>query len=217
MDSDGLYEGIVERTINELLIRTDIPRVRRDIVDTIKRKWLEGLKNPRSEGEERGFVGDSNPVDRSKYLADAVKPLDQSIPEVYEAQSDDEFADEFGDAEFVYATQAGKKIAESTQPKPVAILPVPSTTRPEKETPKAEKVNVEELPDSLSDPEYDSIPEPRDCRIRIYGQTEVCESVEGPRRSDSRWMVTVLNGFVKIDDKEILFRTANQTVSHLYQ
>ena len=217
MDSDGLYEGIVERTVNELLNRTDIPRVRRDIVDTIKRKWLEGLKNPRDEGEERRFVGDSQPVHRSKYLNDAAKPHAQPIVPPPEAQSDDEFADEFGDAEFVHATQAGKKIAESTQPQSVIMLPVPSPTRPEKETPKTVIVNVEELPDSLLDPEYDSIPEPSDCKIRIYGQTEVCESVEGPRRSDSRWMITVLNGFVKVDDKEILFRTANQTVSHLYQ
>jgi hypothetical protein len=80
-------------------------------------------------------------------------------------------------------------------------------------------LNSEELDETLADADYDDIPEPIDCSIRVFGQTEVCESIAGPKRSDSRWMTTVLNGFLRDikSGEEIPFRTANQTMPHLDQ
>ena len=221
-----MFRTIIERAIEAIAKDSEIPRVRRDVLDTIKRKWSTSLEtdpSDRSGNNKSHMNSDPTKVDRSKYLA-LLNP-DQSVPPSPEpaiASEEDEFADEFGDAEFVHATEAGRKIADSVA-KSSGLAMAESSNDVNKPRAKRDAgltiVNAEPLPDSLADPEYDAILEPSDCDVRIFGQTEICESVEGPRRSDSRWMVTVLNGFVKRkgSKEEILFRTANQTLTHLYQ
>jgi len=180
----------------------------------------------------------SNPqavVNRAKYMTNPAltqPPPPSNVPAVPESAipeittnpqgSDDEFEDEFGDAEIVHTTQVGKKLHEAaTQQQNLTAttfnpLPLPRRVLAKKQR---EIINPEELlDDSLYDPDYDNIPEAKDCDIRVFGQTEVCESVVGPRRSDSRWIITVLNGIMKIsENEEIIFRTCKQTMQHLHQ
>ena len=220
-DTDTVYQTIVERTMESVLKTAESSKVRRDVIEAIKRKWAaELVKSSGHEPKSSLNALDSEPVDRSKYLLGRVTQAQVMKTEAIAAEpvlsSDDEFADEFGDAEFVHATEVGRKLAEM----PVRPTePTPAVARAPKPVVKKVIADAEELPDSLADPEYDAILEPSDCDVRIFGQTEVCESVEGPRRSDSRWMVTVLNGFVQLQStgEEYLFRTANQMMPHASQ
>ena len=222
-DSESLYISVIQRTIETLLKTPESSSIRRDIIDTIKRRWMGALVNSDESAKQRARnVSDSDPstVDRTKYMVrkanSAVRSSGVAAPEpvIPTPDSDDEFADEFGDSEFIHATQVGKKLAEGarSQSEPKKVAPRPVSEVPEKKA--ALIVDAEELDDSLAYTEYDDIPEPMDCSVRVFGQTEICESNIGPKRSESRWMVTVLNGFVRLVDsgEEIPFRTANQTI-----
>ena len=227
-DWETLYVSVIEKTIENVLKAPGSTAIRRDVIDSIKRRWITALTEVEDSGRGgKRHVTDSDPstVDRSKYTIH--KPSNEvELPPVSptplpEAESEDEFADEFGESEFVHATAVGKKLAESaksvvenkSEPKKIVLASAGSEK-------KLVILNAEELDESLADPEYDKIPEPVDCGIRVFGQTEVCESIVGPRRSDSRWMVTIMNGFVRSggeSGEEIPFRTANQTMSHFHQ
>ena len=229
MDTQSIYHAIIDRTIELMLKAPESTAVRRDVVDAIKRKWGQGLDRVgESSASPTRRHADSDPsvVDRTKYMLNVSIPVpDAIVPQTDDSPADvveDEFADEFGDAEFVHATEVGRKLAESATLAAVpkqASAAVPNVPRRVQVSQVKELINPEELDDSLADPEYDNIPEPSYCDVRIFGQTEVCESIVGPRRSDSQWMVTVLNGFVKTGNgsEELLFRTANPTMPHLHQ
>lgn len=221
-----MFRTIIERTIEAIGRDPDLPRVRRDVLDTIKRRWLNSLDIGSLVNDGTGkpkLSSDPTKVDKSKYLA-LLNPghnvLTHSEPATL--SDEEEFADEFGDAEFVYATEAGRKMAGSAEKSSgIKNVQSPVETLKAGDEPQtiSQVLNEEILQDSLADPDYDAILEPSDCDVRIFGQTEICESVDGPRRCDSRWMITVLNGFLKRKDsnEETLFRTANQTFTHLNQ
>lgn len=219
MDATAIYNAIIERTMETVLKTPEASRVRRDVVEAVKRKWAAALSKP--DGTESSSQAlNSEPIDRSKYfpgrtVAEAEVKAEPVVVRD-DSEFEDEFADEFGEAEFVHATEVGRKLADAPALPPAAIA---APIRPVKTVSKKEIVGAEELEDSLADAEYDALLEPEDCDIRIFGQTEVCESVEGPRRADSRWMVTVLNGFVQLkpSGEEYLFRTANQMMPHSSQ
>ena len=224
METAAVYACLIERTIEKITGAAEASSVRNDVVDTIRRKWVSALEkthvtNPNSTKSS----ADSNPssVTRAKYRINKgspTVPVPNKPKPVTAVVEEDDFSNEFDDAEFVHATEVGRKLAESTNlpPKPASSTPPPAS----KQLVVAVKdmVNVEALDDSLDNPDYDQILEPHECQVRVFGQTEVCESVQGPRRSDSKWMVTVLNGFLKTkNDEEYLFRTANQTMPHIHQ
>ena len=208
--------------MHQVLNSSESSQVRRDVIEAIKRKWLSGLEL-KKESNSKNLVVNSNPaaVDRGKYMLNPPSSIliDAVVP-VAEPQSepDDEFADEFEDSEVIHATHVGKKLAESVSSLPEASVLDPQPAIRKLVVKTKEVVNVEELDDSLDDQEYDQILEPSECDVRIFGQTEICESVQGPRRADSRWMVTVLNGFIQTKSgDEYLFRTSNQTMPNLHQ
>lgn len=224
METAAVYSSVIERTIEKITGSVEASSVRNDVVDTIRRKWVSALENTQNTNPNATkSSADSNPssVTRSKYrikIDSPTAPIPTKPEPVTEVVEEDDFSDEFDDAEFVHATEVGRKLAESTNvpARPACTTPPPAT----KQLVVAVKdmVNVEALDDSLDDPDYDQIIEPHECQVRVFGQTEVCESIQGPRRSGSRWMVTVLNGFVKTkNDEEYLFRTANQTMPHFHQ
>lgn len=218
MQLEDIYGNVIEKTMDRLNRDAVSLKIRRDVLDAIRRKWLASLDDGKSVKPVSNLDSDPRVADRSKYARTNVETVSLVADEpVAIADIDDDFADEFSDGDVVHATEAGRKLAE-TPALPVAV-PLSTARVPTSRPPQAELVNVEELPETLDDPEYDKIPEPSDCDIRIFGQTEVCESVEGPRRVDSRWMVTVLNGFVQIGTtgQEIVFRTASQTMSHIHE
>jgi hypothetical protein len=204
-----------------------------EIIDAIKRKWIDDLE--KSTGG-RNSTDTSNPkavLNRAKYMTNpAVKQEPVNVttlnPTIEETaakdtvpeHSEDEFEDEFGDAEIVHTTQVGKRVheAQTSALKAESYLPEQQPLRRTLAKKQREIINPESLDDSLDDPDYDNIPEPSSCDIRVFGQTEVCESVVGPRRSDSRWIITVLNGILKTQGgDEFIFRTSKHTMQHLHQ
>lgn len=223
MQLEEIYGNVIEKTMDRLNRDAVSLKVRRDVLEAIRRKWVASLDDGKSVKPVSNLDSDPRVADRSKYARTNPDTVSLVVDEpVAVADIDDDFADEFSDGDVVHATEAGRKLAETPAlavTVSVSTARVPTSRPSERSKPQAELVNVEELPETLDDPEYDKIPEPSDCDIRIFGQTEVCESVEGPRRVDSRWMVTVLNGFVQIGStgQEIVFRTASQTMSHIHQ
>ena len=224
-ETSEAYLATIDRTFERLLKDADIAFVRRDVIETIKRKWASCLNQP-SSSQDSTSKKDSNPasvVNRAKYLTHPAKVnasptgvATESKPTVV-VDEEAEYADEFDDSEFVHATEVGQKLAatfSSVVAPPMPVVPRRNVAEPKKK----ELVNVEELDGSeLEDSEYEGIPEVTDCEVRVFGQTEVCESVVGPRRVDSRWIVTVMNGFVRTKNgDEILFRTAKQTLPHFH-
>jgi hypothetical protein len=174
--------------------------------------------------------GDSNPdavVRRDEYhrlpgvTVPALPPVAAKNESAEASVSEDEYSDEFGDeSEFVHATVVGKKLAESVEnPCPVrsAGKIVEIIEKPKRD----HIINPEPLDSpSLADSGYDSLLEPSDCVIRVFGQTEVCESVvSGSKRSGSEWMVNVLNGFLRDNrtGEEFLFRQFGQAFPHSHQ
>ena len=221
-ETSEVYLSVIDRTFDVLRKDSELSTVRRDVLDRIKRQWSSSLNLDPNRPVPGASPGNSDPsavVNRSKYMtlpasspkasiaveSAPIEDLNLPVPEV------DEYADEFEDSEFVSST---KLFPENIILHP--HVPVVPTRRVVVEK-KKELINVEELNDDLEDTEYDSIPEVSDCGVRIFGQTEVCESTVGSRRSDSKWMVTVLNGFLRDENEdEFLFRTAKQTMGHLH-
>jgi hypothetical protein len=206
---DDILRSVIENGIKSLLNHEASRKVRRDVVETIRRKTLGYMARSDS-------VLDSDPsaANRAKYERTlAIKKSEPKTDEMEQTEEDD-FADEFSEGEMVHSSEAARKLA-MIPAKPVETI---------RQNPKGQETsrcieNAEELDDSLADPTYDAIQEPSDCDIRVYGQTEVCDSGEGARKSESRWVVTLLNGFIKPDgsDDEILFRTSNLTRPHIHQ
>lgn len=226
-DWETLYVSVIEKTIENVLKAPGSTAIRRDVIDSIKRRWISALTEVEDSGRgSKRHVTDSDPstVDRTKYTthkpSNAAEVSSFQSTSAPQAESEDEFADEFGESEFVHATAVGKKLAESAKSVVESKGEPKKALAPAGNEKKSVILNAEELDESLADAEYDNIQEPVDCGIRVFGQTEVCESIVGPRRSDSRWMVTIMNGFVRVGDalsgEEIPFRTANQTMSHYF-
>ena len=228
MDSFEIYQSIIDRTIEQVRKSRESSSVRLDIVDGLQRKWLSNLESAcgRAPSDRAAEMA----ANRAKYMTYPgtkpatpveVKAEPQPNPVVPQSvDDDDEFEDEFGDAEIIHTTEVGRKMAEvAIKSEGPGIVSTTSTTRRVVSTKKKEIINAEDLNDeSLNETDYDTILEPSDCEVRVFGQTEVCETVVGPRRSDSRWIVTILNGIVKTSDgKETLFRTAKQVMPHLHQ
>lgn len=231
METSDIYKSIIERTMDQIGRSAESSNVRLDVVDAIRRKWISNLDLLMKTSLEPAPTSSNNALaaNRAKYMTypgskqDLEEVSEQPAVEIAEVKSeDDDFEDEFGDAEIVHTTEAGRKMAESAirsqnagtfSAAPKSAPRKPSTLK------KREIINPEDLDDeSLDEPDYDRILEPHDCSIRVFGQTEVCETVVGPRRADSRWIVTILNGIVKTKDgKETLFRTAKQVMPHLHQ
>jgi hypothetical protein len=227
MDSFDIYKSIIERTMEQMVKTKESASVRLETVDAIKRKWVSNLEVLSGRIPDRNSVT-SDPTliaNRAKYLTyPGTVPkseLLETIPKPEESapSEDDEFEDDFGDAEIIHTPEVGRKMAEVGSKTEALTVSVAPTYRKPSSSKKREIINPETLDDeSLYEADYDTIPEPSDCAVRVFGQTEVCETVVGPRRSDSRWIVTVLNGFVKTKDgKETLFRTAKQVMPHLHQ
>jgi len=227
MDSFEIFNSIIERTVEQVGKSRESSTVRLDIIDAVKRKWISNLESlcGKSSDEKTASLA----VNRAKYMtypgSVTTRPEEEKItaaplPVAPVASDDDDFEDDFGDAEIIHTTEAGRKMAETVLK---TAQPTTSTTasivRRVAVQKKKEISNPEDIDDdSLNEVEYDNILEPSDCAVRVFGQTEVCETVVGPRRSDSRWIVTILNGIVKTPDgKETLFRTAKQVMPHLHQ
>jgi hypothetical protein len=222
MELEDIYKGIIERTMERLHRDGAIPRVRRDVLDAIRRKWISSSDDGKFNQPVSNLDSDPSVVDRSKYMRGNVgDTIIVQAEETSDADYEDEFADEFSDGDVIHATEVGRKLAETPAVPTATPTPKPATAAKlnSERAPAPALVNVEELPDTLDDPNYDRIPEPSDCDIRIFGQTEVCESLEGPRRADARWMVTIFNGFVQIKStgEEFVFRTASQTMPHIHE
>lgn len=245
METREIYEGIIHRTIDQMSRATEAQGVRKDIFDAIRRRWVFSVEKSlhRPASDQAGLTSDpSVVVNRSKYLThpalakNTVQALvvksEECIPEpIYDEKpavpdppaaiqdDDDEYCDEFGDAEVVHTTEVGRRLAAITPLSvPATTARTPEPVRKSVANRKAPPVDPIELTADLEDPEYDKILEPSDCECRIYGQTEICESVVGPRRSDSQWMITILNGFVQMgSEPELFFRTAKCTLPHLLQ
>jgi hypothetical protein len=223
-----VYESVIQRTMEQMSKAPESTGVRKEVLDAIKRRWIGSLDKLAPRSESTGESKTSNPdsvVNRSKYMTyptqDSVKLDSAAATEASSppappkpADEDDDYADEFGDAEVVHTSEVGRRLAVS-QP---AVTSPEAPRRPLPTRKPAEPIDPIPLTDDLADPEYDSILEPIDCEYRVFGQTEVCESVVGPRRWDSRWMVTILNGFVRLPSgDEMFFRTAKSTLPHLHQ
>ena len=139
-----------------------------------------------------------------------------SLVKSFFAESADEFEDEFGDAQVHHATEQGRREAEQEKRERELEASRRAEKRRREEQvmlQKEEKLSGvvwEELGQDLAD----SDPmEPTDCGARIFAQTEVCD-VAG-KRTDSRWLVVLLNGILKIPGRgEWLFRSARQTFEH---
>jgi hypothetical protein len=227
MESFDIYKSIIERTMDQMVKTKESASVRLETSEAIKRKWVSTLEVLSGRSSDR-IAGSSDPTliaNRAKYLTypgsvpKSEKGETVLKPEDSAESSEDEFEDDFGDAEIVHTTEAGRKMAEvalKTEELQPSIAPITIRSTSVK---KKEIINPETLEDDcFKEADYDTIPEPADCAVRVFGQTEVCETVVGPRRSDSRWIVTVLNGFVKTEaGKETLFRTAKQVMPHLHQ
>lgn len=206
----NVFQFVIDKTFEQAGKDPEFSIVRRDVLNRIRQKWAISLQQPSSYDSQNRNLEDSKPLsaaNRAKYmkLPGSVDLL-PVVPVADTVAENDEYEDEFSDEDFVPAIEM-----PTLEPAvvPVRIVPRRVVAMP---SPR-ELVNVEELiPSLLEDVEYDAIPEIGD--ICIFGQTEVCESIVGPRRHDSRWMVTVMNGFVV--GEEILFRTAKMSMGHLH-
>ena len=178
-------------------------RVRRDVIEAVKRKWIAGLPPAVSSK-------DSVPSNRSKYERKGIIQAPPHAPVNVDSSSDD-FGDEFSDGEVIHSSEAARKLAALPMKETEPLVIKSKVKVAEVAKPPAE--SVEELSDSLENSEYEAIPEPSQCDIRVFGQTEICEAGDGSgRKGESSWMVTVLNGFIQTQDEpkvEIIFRTSS--------
>jgi hypothetical protein len=208
---DVILRSVIDNGMKSLLNHSASRRVRRDVIETIRRKSISLLSRPESILDSDPSVANRARYEGKSSLLDTEKPTsEESLPE------EDEFADEFSDGEMVHSSEAARKLATTAVKQPE--VPSEKVKPPTQAVPRKIE-SAEQLSDSLEDAEYDAIGEPSDCDIRVYGQTEVCDSGEGARKSESRWVVTVLNGFIRCEtsDEEILFRTSNLTRPHIHQ
>ncbi len=232
MEAREIYDSIINKTIEQMGKAPEAQGVRKEVFDAIKRRWSSSLDksvNCKDSGQKSNTSDPNAVLNRAVYLTHpALVKKEESVSVANAASSteprprvvdeDEEYLDEFGDSEVVHTTEVGRRLAAASVVQQSSAVRSPEPVRKPLPSRKVPPVDPIELAADLEDPEYDQIPEPRDCECRIFGQTEICESVVGPRRSDSRWMLTILNGFVQMSPGgELFFRTAKATLPHLLQ
>lgn len=230
MEGREVYESIINKTIEQMSKSPEAQGVRKEVFDAVKRRWTVSLEKELNIADASHKLHTSDPsavVNRAIYmthpaLAKKVPPVavdsTPAPPVSTTLPDDDEYSDEFGDAEVVHTTEVGRRLAAASSTiVPTAAARSPDPPRKPVASRRPAPVDPIDLTPDLGDPEYDNIPEPKDCECRVFGQTEICESVVGPRRGDSRWMLTILNGFIQTSEEELFFRTAKATFPHLLQ
>ena len=208
-----VYLSVIDKSISRLCTSSAVgTRLRPDLVEAVKRKWTAAMKARLQQ--VCSTSRDSDPRSVVKRAEYTTRP-DLLITE--ERTSDDEFEDEFDAAEFHYATDLGRKQAldairaedaerarEIEKKRKLEVIEL----RKEQELAALE---FEPLDDSLADTQ--PYLEPEACQVRLFAQTEVCDSTG--KRHDSKWLIVLLNGILRYKGKaEILFRSARQTFQH---
>ena len=211
-----VYLSVVEAAIATMCRSAGVgTKLRPDLVEALKRKWISALKTRMHQVCSSGR--DSDPRSVVKRAEYTIRPDLAAPADLPAASSDDEFSDEFDSADFQHATDTGRRQAEDAARAEEARKLREDEKRRKLEALEARKEQelselvFEPLDESLADPEH--YLEPEACPVRVFAQTEICDSTG--KRQDSRWLVVLLNGILRYPGKcEILFRSARQTFSH---
>jgi len=213
-ETERVYLAVIDAAISALCRSPGVgTKLRPDLVDAVRRKWIAALKVRMNQMCTSSR--DSQPLSVTKRLEYTTRPDLVANAEVL-ADSADDFSDDFEPAEFHHATDTGRRQAQEA----VAAEQARGLREEEKrrkleaiEARKEEELSklvFEDLGDELAEKYF---PEPQNCAVRIFAQTEVCDSTG--KRLDSKWLVVLSNGILRFPGRcELLFRSARQTFQH---